>query len=217
MKKNREGNLTKRDFLILTFVGEQECVRLDTIQQYFELKGISVDIRSVRYSVDRLCHLGFLRKDSLFARRPYVVSAGVEALRIANVPLSRGEKLLVPSFGVALHSIAVARVRLEYERGGGIWTCERRLREDFKNQSHLPDGYVRYGANHFLIEVERTQKSMKRIQNIISANASVPSITEVHYWTPTFLHKFVSEQLTKLHPSIQAKVRVFTLPEEVDR
>jgi hypothetical protein len=217
MKKNREGNLTKRDFLILTFVGEQECVRLDTIQQYFELKGISVDIRSVRYSVDRLCDLGFLRKDSLFARSPYVVSAGMEALRIANVPLGRGEKLMIPSFTIALHSIAVARVRLEYERGGGIWTCERRLREDFKNQLHLPDGYVRYGASHFLIEVERTQKSMKRLQNIISQNASVPNITEVHYWTPTFLSKFVCDQIIGLHPSVQAKVKVFNLPGEVDR
>lgn len=217
MKKNREGNLTKRDFLILTFVGEQECVRLDTIQQYFELKGISANLRSVRYSVDRLCDLGFLRKDSLFARSPYVVSAGIEAFRIANVPLGRGERALIPSFSSALHSIAVARVRLEYEKGGGIWTCERQLREDFKSQLHLPDGYVRYGTSHFLIEVERTQKSMKRLQNIISLNASFPNITEVHYWTPTFLNSFVCEQLQKLHPSVQSKVKVINLPGDVDR
>lgn len=217
MKKHRNINLTTRDFLILTFVGEQECVRLDTIQQYFELKGIQADIRSVRYSVDRLCDLGILRKDSLFARSPYVVSAGIETLRLAGLPLTRGEKLLVPSITRALHSTAVARVRIEYERGGGIWFCERRIRDDFKGQAHLPDGLVRYGANIYVIEIERTQKSMKRIQNIISSNASLPNVSEVHYWTPTHLNQFVIEQTTALHPSVQAKVKVFSLPSEVNR
>jgi hypothetical protein len=217
MKRNNEGELTKRDYLILSFVGEQECVRLDTIQKYFEVKGINLDIRSVRYSVDRLCNLGILRKDSLFARTPYVVSAGLDALRFANVPLRRGEKVLVPNYTTALHSIAVARVRIEYERGGGIWTCERRLRDDFKDLAHLPDALVKYGNLSFIIEIERTQKSTKRIQNIISLNASLPNISEVHYWTSTNLNRFVSDQLASLHPSIQSKVRIFTLPTEVDR
>ena len=214
-KKHHRPRMTQRDNLIVQFVAEQDACRLDTIQKYLGIKGISIDLRQLRNIIDRLVKMGFVRKDSLLARSPYIVSACAPAIRFAGIPVRRGEKPFVPLYSTIHHPIAVARVRIEYEVPEAVWTCERQLRQEYGDY-HLADGMVIYGNQRYLIEVDRTQKESNRFQNIASINASLPDVDEVHYWTTSKLIPFVSKQMKSLDKDLQTKIKIFTLPSEVN-
>lgn len=214
-KKHHKPRMTQRDKLIVQFVAEQDACRLDTIKKYLDTKNIEIDIRQLRSIIDRLVNMGFVRKDSLLARSPYIVSACAPAIRFAGIPMRRGEKPFVPLYSTIHHPIAVARVRIEYELHQAVWTCERQLRQEFGDY-HLADGMVTHSNKRYLIEVDRTQKESNRFQNIASINASMPDIDEVHYWTTTKLQGFISRQFKELNPDLQMKIKVFSLPSEVN-
>jgi hypothetical protein len=103
----------------------------------------------------------------------------------------------------------------EYEVPDAVWTCERQLRQEYGDY-HLADGMVIYGDKRYLIVVDRTQKESNRFQNIASINASMPDVDEVHYWTTTKLIPFVSKQMKSLNNDLQIKIKIFTLPSEVN-
>lgn len=207
--------MTQRDNLIVQFVAEQDACRLDTIQKYLETKNISIDLRQLRSIIDRLVNMGFVRKDSLLARSPYIVSACAPAIRFAGMPMRRGEKAFVPLYSTIHHPIAVARVRVEYEIHQAVWTCERQLRKEYGDY-HLADGMVIHNDRRYLIEIDRTQKESNRFQNIASINASMPDVDEVHYWTTNKLLPFVAKQITEIDVNLQAKIKIFALPSEVN-
>ena len=139
MKKQK---LTEVDILIINFVAEQDAVRLDTLVKYLQIKSKVVEIRNLRRTINKLESLGFVRKDALLARSPYIVSSRPEAMRFAKLPSRKGEKPFYPQFSTIHHPVAVARVRLEYEQhSDAVWLCERRLRSEF-GEYHLADGMV---------------------------------------------------------------------------
>ena len=47
-------------------------------------------------------------------------------------------------------------------------------------------------------------------------NSGSDDIDEVHYWTTTKLHGFISRQFKELNPELQKKIKVFSLPSEVN-
>jgi len=52
-KKKRSLRLTERDIEYITWIAEQQAVRLDTLQLLFEIQGKKIDTRALRRLVDR--------------------------------------------------------------------------------------------------------------------------------------------------------------------
>lgn len=168
-KKSKSLRLTERDVEYITWIAEQQAVRIDTLQLLFEIKGKIVDPRAWRRLVERWQRLGLVQKKILLAKAPSIIWPTIEGMKVANLPLSRGDRNYTPSLSSVHHTVATARVRIEYERRGWEWTCERDLRHEF-GASHLADGLASVDTQRILVEVERTQKESSRIKNIIMAN-----------------------------------------------
>ena len=168
-KKSKSPRLTERDVEYITWIAEQQAVRIDTLQLLFEIKGKIVDPRAWRRLVERWQRLGLVQKKILLAKAPSIIWPTIEGMKVANLPLSRGDRNYTPSLSSVHHTVATARVRIEYERRGWEWTCERDLRHEF-GASHLADGLASVDTQRILVEVERTQKESSRIKNIIMAN-----------------------------------------------
>ena len=95
-----------------------------------------------------------MQKKILLANSPSIVWPTIEGMKVANLKLSRGERSYAPSFSSIHHTVATARVRIEYEKRGWKWTCERDLRREF-GASHLADGL----ASVFALFVAGTEVS----------------------------------------------------------
>jgi len=52
-KKKRSLRLTERDIEYITWIAEQQAVRLDTLQLLFEVQVKKIDTRALRRLVDR--------------------------------------------------------------------------------------------------------------------------------------------------------------------
>lgn len=211
-KKEKKVHLTDRDFDVARWVAEQGAVRLDTIRQLLDLWKCSVEGRGLRRLSQRWEDAGLLHRARLLANAPSILWPTVESMRLANLPLHRGEKAPVPSLSLIQHTVAVARVRLEYEKNGASWICERRLRAS--TQGHLCDGVAVYQEGRIQVEVDRTRKEKSRSELIMASNARA-SQGWVDYWTTPELKPFLQDQRDRLDETLKARVRIFLIPEEV--
>jgi len=217
VKMNRTSKslrLTERDIEYITWIAEQQAVRLDTLQLLFEVRGKKIDPRALRRLVERWQRLGLVQKKILLAKSPSIIWPTLEGMRVANLPHSRGDRNFTPSFSSVHHTVATARVRVEYERNGWEWTCERDLRHEL-GKNHLADGLATLGAQRILVEVERTQKESSRLKNIMMANARTKNITNCDYWTTDALYPVIQTHIDMLENDLRGKLRVFLLPDEV--
>jgi hypothetical protein len=213
-KKNTSLRLTERDTEYITWIAEQQAVRLDTLQLLFEIRGKKIDPRALRRLVERWQRLGLVQKKILLAKSPSIIWPTIEGMRVANLPLSRGDRNYTPSFSSVHHTVATARVRIEYERRGWEWTCERDLRHEF-GASHLADGLASVDTQRILVEVERTQKESSRLKHIMMANLRTKNITGCHYWTTDALYPVIQSNINMLENDLKSKMQIFLLPDEV--
>ncbi len=212
--KNKSLRLTERDIQYITWIAEQQAVRLDTLQLLFEIHGKQIDPRALRRLVERWQRLGLVQKKILLAKAPSIIWPTIEGMKVANLKLSRGERSYAPGFSSIHHTVATARVRIEYERRGWEWTCERDLRHEF-GASHLADGLASVETQRILVEVERTQKESSRLKNIMMANLRTKNITGCHYWTTEALYPVIQSHINLLDDSLKSKMQIFLLPDEV--
>ena len=89
-KNNKSLRLTERDIEYITWIAEQQAVRLDTLQLLFEIRGKKIDPRALRRLVERWQRLGLVQKKILLAKSPSIIWPTIEGMRVANLPLSRG-------------------------------------------------------------------------------------------------------------------------------
>ena len=195
-RTSKSLRLTDRDIEYITWIAEQQAVRLDTLQLLFEIRGKKIDPRALRRLVERWVRLGLVRKKILLAKSPSIIWPTIEGMRVANLPLSRGDRTYTPSFSSVHHTVATARVRVEYE-------------------NHLADGMACLGTQRILIEVERTQKESSRLKNIMMANLLTKNITHCDYWTTDALYPVIQSHINMLENDLKSKMRVFLLPDEV--
>jgi len=212
--KNKSLRLTERDIEYITWIAEQQAVRLDTLQLLFEIHGKKIDPRALRRLVERWQRLGLVQKKILLAKAPSIIWPTIEGMKVANLPLSRGDRNYTPSISSVHHTVATARVRIEYERRGWEWTCERDLRHEF-GASHLADGLASVDTQRILVEVERTQKESSRLKNIMMSNLRTKNITGCHYWTTEALYPVIQSHINMLDEGLKSKMQIFLLPDEV--
>jgi hypothetical protein len=212
MKSPNTLRVNERDIRVAQWVAEQQAVRLDTIAQLLSLWGSPCKDRNLRRLADRWDQLGLMRRQLLIANAPAILWPTASSMKLTNFSDKRVE--IRPSITTLHHTVAVARVRVEYEVMGATWTCERSLRGKYPDQ-HLADGLVRLGQQTALVEVERARKEQNRLQLILATNARTPGIDQVHYWTTPKLKPFLHEQITRLDPSLRNRVFVYLLPQEV--
>jgi len=211
---NKSLRLTERDVEYISWIAEQQAVRLDTLLLLFQVRGKDIDLRALRRLVERWQKLGLIQKQRMMANAPSIIWPTAEGMRVANLPLRRGDRMYTPSFSSVHHTVATARVRIEYERRGWEWTCERDLRHEF-GASHLADGLASVDTQRVLVEVERTQKESSRLKNIMMANLRTKNITGCHYWTTDALYPVIQSHINMLEDDMKSKMQIFLLPDEV--
>ena len=69
-KKKSSLRLTKRDTQFITWIAEQQSVRLDTLQLLFEVQGKKIVTRALRRLVERWQRFGVVEKKILIANAP---------------------------------------------------------------------------------------------------------------------------------------------------
>jgi len=216
MNTNQKGfRLTERDIEVVKFVAEQNCVRLDTIGLLLEATHNQVEERRLRKLGERWVRLGLLNRQAMLADTPYIYWATSEGLRLADIPLHRGERTYSPSFATLHHNLAVARVAVEYLKHGCQWQSERQLRSELGDE-HLADGLAVFNNQRILVEVDRTLKEAQRLRKIMIGNAKLPNVDLVDYWTTSHLLKPLEVHRNSLADNVKSKIRIFTLPDEVN-
>lgn len=212
-KAKSKVRITERDLRCATWIAEQQAVRLDTVRQLLEIWHCPVDARALRRLAQRWEIAGLIHRERLLANAPSILWPTVESMRLAEMPLNRGEKAPKPSLSLIQHTLAVSRVRLEYEKNGASWLCERKLRAT--TGGHLADARATYQGVPILVEIDRTRKVKARLAIIMASNARTHKDTLVDYWTTESLAPFIESQRNTLDESLRDRVRVFLLPEDV--
>ena len=216
MKDKYKPRLSHRDLTLITWIAQQSVCRLDTLALVCEIKNYGTTERSLRRQTERWVQLGLVEKERLLANAPSIIWTTNEGLRLAEFKILKGERNYKPSFSNLHHNLAVARVRVEYERGGANWTCERELRSQFSGK-HLADGLAEFNGQKILIEIDRTLKASSRLKRIMTLNAKTPGIALVDYWVTQDLYKEFQKNISELDASISSKIRLFILPIEVSQ
>jgi hypothetical protein len=214
MKKNNRPRLSSRDVVLVTWIAQQSVCRLDTLAMVCRNKNFEATDRTLRRQTERWVQLGLIEKDRLLANCPSILWTTNEGLKLANFEIKKGERNYKPSFSTLHHNLAVARVRIEYEKGGAFWTCERELRKQLTGK-HLADGLADYDGQKILVEIDRTLKTSSRIQRIMTLNAKTPGISIVDYWVTNELYVVFQKIILELDKDISSKIRLFILPSEV--
>ncbi len=169
--------LTRRDFRILLWIGEQYALRFDHLQNLAALpaEGSKVTAQtSLSYKAayrisTRWVKAGLVERKKIFVDQPMWLWLTKQGLEAVGLDLS----YRVPALSRLNHIQAVNQVRLHVEAkvaGEARWVCEREanaLRKE-EGKKHLVDGEVEYLDGSVVgIEVELTQKRKKRLYSIL--------------------------------------------------
>lgn len=214
MKKNNRPRLSSRDVVLVTWIAQQSVCRLDTLAMVCQSRNIQATDRTLRRQTERWVQLGLVEKERLLANCPSILWTTNEGLKLANFEIKKGERNYKPSFSTLHHNLAVSRVRVEYEKGGALWICERELRKQFTGK-HLADGLAEFNGQKILVEIDRTLKTSSRIQRIMILNAKTNGISAVDYWVTNELFPVFQKIIQELDREISSKIRLFVLPSEV--
>jgi hypothetical protein len=166
--------LTDRDLRILTWIGEQYAVRLDTLQELLGRETRQptkadgcVSASTARRVVARWKQEGLADARKYFYRQPEWVWLTRKGLMQMNLEYSNWS----PSVGILkhLHDLNSVRIRIENQFPECRWRSERDLRREHRNDSrfHVADGEVHLNGQVIAVEVELTQKSMPRVTEIV--------------------------------------------------
>ena len=212
MSKKYPKQLSHRDLGVAIFIAEAGAVRLSTLARVLERRfQTPLEPRGVRALGQRLVKHGLAHKERIL-EGPAILYPTKEALKLAGFRVGRGERINKPALVSLRHSLILAEVRLMYEFKGAKWTCERALREDFRD--HLPDGLAEFPDRKVLIELELTGKESNRLQNIILTNLHAGDYY-LQYWTTPESFNVVEKIRRSLPKELEERVFNHLLPEAV--
>lgn len=167
--------LNSRDITVLTWIGEQYAVRLDTLQrllgreaqQATKVEG-QVSESTARRVLERWKQERLVSSRKWFYGEPEWVWLTAHGLRQMELPFKAGQ----PSVALLSHVHLVNLLRLYTEatyKEFKQWRGERLLRQLHRGDSgfHIPDGEVVTDTGVIAIEVERTLKSRPRVEQIV--------------------------------------------------
>jgi hypothetical protein len=172
--------LTERDRYVLTWIGDQYAVRLDTLQKLLgRMAGIGtvpqaipglLAIRNVYRIVARWENVGCAQYQKFWDDTPgwvWLTPTGLKARGLSYAPWSPRQG----SDFEHLHIINELRFKLE-ERYSLLlpWMSDRRLRKEAgeeKTKDYTPDARIMVDDTRIAIQVEITPKSVKRTEAII--------------------------------------------------
>lgn len=213
--RSRSGvRLTERDLAAVAWIAEQRAVRLDTVGRLLRQRQQGVDPRALRRLAERWTDAGLIARKRILATAPTILWPTVEGLRCAGITLKPGHRADPPSIGLLLHTLAAAEIRLAYESNGYAWTAERLL-DAVISSSHRADALAVRDTSRVLVEVERTQKSRERVEDILRINLRTPTISECHYWVTDSVRGVVEVATAALEPDLAQRVRIALIPEVV--
>ena len=210
-RKYENPRITHRDEVIIKWIAEQQVVRLDTLSELFTLRFKPISNSDLYSLCNRWVRMGYVRKERIIGNAPMLLWPTKLAMKLSGLPLTENEKFGRPNFSTLHHNCAVSAVRLEYEKNGYRWTCERQLRFD-PVSSHLPDGLAENNDFRIIVEVDCTQKESKRLQNIMAVNARTKGVSCVDYWVVDALLPVITSNAKQLSVDIRDRIRVFALP-----
>ena len=167
--------LTDRDLLTLNWIGEQYAVRLDVLQrllgrdtQQATKEPGTVTESTARRVVARWKTEGLVESRKFFFGKPewvWLTTAGLSQMDLAY-------RIWSPKVSTLnhFHSVNLVRLRIEqtYEEPFA-WRSERALRKIYQNDKsrHIPDAELLLKEGKIGIEVELTQKSQRRLSDIV--------------------------------------------------
>jgi len=210
-RKYENPRLTSRDEQVIKWIAEQQVVRFDTLSELFTFRFKPISNSDLYSLCDRWKRMGYVRKEKIIGNAPMILWPTKLAMRLSGLPITDSEKFGKPNFSTIHHNCAVSAVRLEYEKNGYHWTCERKLRYELTS-SHLPDGIAENNDFRIIVEVDCTQKEAKRLQNIMAINARTRGISCVDYWVIDSLLPVIISNAKQLSVDIRDRIRVFALP-----
>ncbi len=214
-RKYEKPRLTKRDEQLIKWIAEQQVVRFDTLSDLFTQRYKPISNSDLYSICDRWKRMGYIRKERIIGSAPMILWPTRLAMKLSGLPILESEKFGKPNFSTIHHNCAVSAVRLEYEKNGYRWTCERQLRFD-STSSHLPDGIAENNDFRIIVEVDCTQKERRRLQNIMAINARSKGVSCVDYWVVDALLPIISSNAIQLPVDIRDRMRVFALPTAVN-
>ena len=206
--------LNPRDLTVLTWIGDQYAIRLDSLQvllgraaqQATKVEG-QVSESTARQVIDRWKQEDLVATRKFFYREPEWIWLTANGLRQMDFPF----KLWTPKVGLLPHFHLVNQVRLHTEQSYKHfcqWRGERLLRQEHRGDTkfHVPDGEVVTNSQEVIaIEVERTVKSRPRV-HAISKNLS-RQYQRIWYFVTPATRFVISEAVAEY----QAEFRLYDL------
>jgi hypothetical protein len=222
-----------RDLVVLFWIAQQYAARLDHVQELLsrmpgrggkQVSPSGLTLSAVLQVVDRWVTLGLVEYRRIYDGEPGWVWVTPYGLRMLQLPFARQ----TPAESTLPHLHHINRVRLEVERRhpGYQWISERMLRaalprrEEGSLVSHLPDAQV-CSPKAIAIEVERSPKSPKELDNILTAllitgtstadAEHLLTYTTVWYFVTVHTRRSLEEARDRLPVELQARVKVYAL------
>lgn len=167
--------ITDRDITVLTWIGEQYAVRLDSLQQLLGRYAVQETVipglvgePGAHRVIKRWEQEGLVESRKFFYRKPHWVWLTGKGLSQMNLDFKPRE----PKVSMLNHYHDVNEVRLLFEAQLGtaaVWHCERSMRKERQGDKlfHIPDGEIHYQDAVYAVEIELTQKSAKRTAAIV--------------------------------------------------
>lgn len=211
--------LNCRDLTLLTWVGDQYAIRLDSLQvllgrsaqQVTKVEG-QVSESTARQVIARWKQEDLVATRKFFYREPEWIWLTSNGLRQVDFSF----KFWLPSVGKLPHFHLVNQVRLRTEQSYAPlqqWRGERLLRQEHRGDTrfHVPDGEVVTKMQEVIaIEVERTLKPRRRAQEIIE-NLS-RHYQRIWYFVTPMTRAVIAESVA----DYQAQFRLYDLPQSTE-
>lgn len=172
---------------------------------------------TVEQRIRKWLFLGLVEREKLLLQQPAWVWLSREGLRV----LEASYHYLKPKISNYDHYYLTHEVRCYIEArqaAKGIamtWRSERRIRHDngqdeATKHKHAPDGEVITDKNTIAVEIELTQKSKQRIQQILRELAH--QYRTIWYFTNEITHGFLERQIKELpEESQRPKFKIYSL------
>lgn len=218
--------ITERDIAVLTWIGEQYAVRFDTLQKLLGRRagessnGVAeegkIAVRNVRRILKRWQDMKLVQYRKFLHNEPGWVWLTGKGLR----EIGFAYRVYTPSAVSLRHFHHVNEVRLRLEKSYEdrlTWKCERALREEYEQLSdaeqrhhHVTDADITVDGKLIGIEVELTQKSSKRLVEIIS------KLTKQYPAVWYFVNDATQPVIEKIIEGKTKKIRIYHLSEVIE-
>ncbi|NOY54374.1 MAG: hypothetical protein GXP34_00085 [Actinobacteria bacterium] len=211
-----EIRLTDRDLWAMRWIGEQYAIRMDQLGGLLgsqaggqtSIEGVLSE-RRTRRIVERWRQAGFVETRKILYAEPGWVWLSRTGLRAVGLQV----KYLIPRPMWLSHVFWCAEVRrrLEAEHGDIEWRSDRLLHNGGSTVEphHLPDAEIVLDGVTVAIEVELTQKHLKRLVDIVAWHPE--DYQRIRYYVSPAAERGVGRAIEKLTPERQQRFDLIRL------